>query len=172
MQNNLIKTGGYLLSLLLLFILCSCTPTKVAVQSTLSWQVAVSSFDLKDNLNTVEVVTQYDGSKMEVVHQQSPTQGNSYLVSKLTISKTGAASDVFNWQDLVVRDNAGNSYPRLRNDTFLEQHKFTPRMTGLALRLGVNEGWICFEIPSQAASGQLTLAYTAEGSQQEINLKK
>jgi hypothetical protein len=36
----------------------------------------------------------------------------------------------------------------------------------------VNEGWLCFEIPTQAANGKLTLAYTADGSQQEIVLKK
>ena len=45
-------------------------------------------------------------------------------------------------------------------------------MTGLELILGENEGWICYEIPAQAANGKLTLTYNAEGSQQEIIIKK
>ena len=45
-------------------------------------------------------------------------------------------------------------------------------MTGLAITLGVNQGWVCYEIPAQAANGKLTLAYSGDGSQQEIVVKK
>jgi hypothetical protein len=172
MRNILIKGSGYLLVLPLMLVLCSCSTPKAAVNAALTWQIQVSSHVLKDNLKTIETVTQYNGSKIDVVHQQSPSAGNIYVIMDLTISKNGSASDAFNWQDLVIKDAAGNSYNRLKNDTFLEQHKYTPRMTGLEIRFGVNEGWACYEIPSQAASGSLILAYTALGSQQEIILQK
>ena len=45
-------------------------------------------------------------------------------------------------------------------------------MTGLVIQLGENEGWICYEIPAQAANGELTLNYSGAGSQQEIVVKK
>jgi hypothetical protein len=128
-------------------------------------------FEVKNKLESVENVTQYIGSTQEV-HQQYPAAGNVYLILKLTVSKQGAESTPFDWNYLTVKDNAGNTYQRNGNDTFLEQFNYTPRMTGLEIKLGVNEGWICYEIPAQAAEGKLTLTYTGEGSQQEIIVKK
>jgi hypothetical protein len=44
-------------------------------------------------------------------------------------------------------------------------------MTGLEIRLGQNQGWVCFEIPASAAGGKLTLVYSGAGSQQQISLQ-
>jgi hypothetical protein len=172
MRNTLLKVMGYLLILPVAFVLGSCSPAKATTNPALIWTVEVSKYELKDSLSTVEVVTQYNGTKINVPHQQSPASGNIYLILEMTVSKTGSESVPFDWTKLTVQDNAGNVYPRSNNDTFLEQYNYTPRMTGLEIRFGVNEGWLCFEIPTQAANGKLTLAYTADGSQQEIVLKK
>jgi hypothetical protein len=91
---------------------------------------------------------------------------------KLTVSKQGTDPTPFDWSKLTVQDDAGNTYQRNSNDTFLELFKYKPRMTGLEIKFGVNEGWLCYEIPTQAANGKLTLIYNAEKSQQEIVLKK
>jgi hypothetical protein len=147
------------------------TPAPVPT-SALIWQVQVSKFEIKDGLKAVESVTQYNGSKIDVEHSQSPEAGDVYLIMEVTIRKTGNQSTPFDWQWLVVRDASGNAYHRLANDTFLEQYQYTPRITGLQLRLGEYAGWMCYEIPASAATGKITLAYTAEGSQQETVLKK
>jgi hypothetical protein len=107
-----------------------------------------------------------------VVHQKYPTNGNVFLIMKLAVSKQGVEITPFDWSKLTVQDSAGKTYQRDSNDTFLEQFNYTPRMTGLELKLGDYEGWICYEIPAQAADGKLTLTYTGEGSQQEIIVKK
>ena len=151
----------------------SKTPSVIPPGSTLDWQIQVSRFEVKDGLNAVESVTQYNGSKIDVSHKQSPDAGFVYLIMNVTISKTSDQSTTpFDWQGLVVKDVSGNSYHRLANDTFLEQFQYSPRITGLQLRLGEYNGWLCYEIPASAEKGKLTLAYTAEGSQQEIILQK
>ena len=146
----------------------SLTPTLA-----LTWQIEVSKSEIKDNLNTVESVTQYDGSKIDVVHMQSPAAGNVYLIMNVTIRKTNNQSSApFDWQWLEVKDASGNSYHRLENDTFLVQHQYEPRITGLVLRFGENTGWMGFEIPASVSTGKLTLVYSAEESQQEITLQQ
>jgi hypothetical protein len=177
MRKKMIKLEVLLISICLVLALpgCQATGTKASLTPTLAltWQIEVSKFEIKDNLNTVESVTQYDGSKIDVVHTQSPETGKVYLIMDVTIRKINNQTPTpFNWQWLVVKDASGNSYPRLENDTFLVQHQYAPRITGLELRFGENTGWLCFEIPASVATGTLTLAYTAEESQQEIVLKK
>jgi hypothetical protein len=148
-------------------------PSALPSGSTLAWQIQVSRFEIKDNLNAVESVTQYNGSKIDVDHKQSPDAGSVYLIIRASISKSGVqSSNPFDWKWLVVRDASGNSFPRVENDTFLEQFQYTPRITGLQLRLGNYTGWMCYQIPASAATGRLTLVYTGEGSQQEILLQK
>jgi len=172
MGNCLWKVIKYLMMLCLVSVLYGCSPAKEQINPGLIWTVAVSKSEVKESLDTVEGVTQYNGSKIDVEHKQSPASGNVYLILNVTVSKTGNQSTPFDWQWLVVEDASGNSYHRLANDTFLEQFQYTPRITGLELRMGENSGWMCYEIPSSAAAGKLNLAYTAQGSQQEIALQK
>jgi hypothetical protein len=154
---------------------CQASETNVSLQSTppVVWQVEISEVVIVDNLDTVESVTQYDGSKIDVVHKQSPEPGNVYLIMNVTVKKTdNQSSTPFDWQQLLVNDDAGISYNRLENDTFLEQHQYSPRMTGLEIRFGENTGWLCYEIPASSATGKLVLSYKAEESKQEIVLQK
>ncbi len=172
------KTSIPLLLLLCLGItLAGCqapqaTPTRINA-SAQPWQIQVVKFEIKSSLNATQSVTQYNGSKIDVVHTQNPDAGNVYLIINVTINKTDNQSTApFDWQWLVVRDASGNSYHRLANDSFLEQYQYTPRITGLELRFGENSGWMAYEIPASTASGKITLAYTAPGNQQEIILQK
>ena len=166
------KEIKYLLILCLLITLYSCSPAKVTKNPNLIWTITVSKSELKESLDSVEAVTQYNGSVIKVPHHQVPASGDVYVIINVTVSKTGNQSTTFDWQWLVVKDASGNTYNRQDNDTFLVQYQYSPRITGLELRLGEYSGWMCYEIPAAAASGKLTLAYTAEGSQQEIVMQK
>jgi hypothetical protein len=171
MRRSVQKLACSLLLLSLSMLLFGCSAAKPTANSNLIWQVDLSKFEVKSKLESIETVQQYVGS-VDELRQQSPAEGNVYLIMKVTISKQGAESVPFDWSKLTVQDQAGIFYPRIGNDSFLEQFKYTPRLTGLEIKLGVNEGWICYEIPAQAAKGKLTLTYNAEGSQQEIVVKK
>jgi hypothetical protein len=177
MRNPSFAFHVSLLVFCLVLSLSGCQTSKVPSAfpsgSTVAWQIQVSRFEIKDNLNAVESVTQYNGSKIDVVHEQSPEAGSVYLIINASISKSGIQSSTpFDWKWLVVKDTSGNSYQRLENDTFLEQFQYTPRLTGLQLRLGDYAGWMCYQNPVSAATERLTLVYTGEGSQQEILLQK
>lgn len=149
----------------------AATPAPVA--PGLAWQVQVLGYEIQDSLNIVESVTQYNGSKIDVNHTQSPTAGKVYLLVEVSVRKTDPASAAsFDWQFLGVRDASGNLTPRLANDTFLEQYQYSPRITGLELRFGETRGWMGFEIPASAAGGSLSLVYSAPDSLQEYVLQK
>jgi hypothetical protein len=171
MRRFPVKLVCFFLIFPLSMLLFGCSPAKPTANPDLVWSVSLSKFEVKDKLESVETVAQYVGSTQQL-HQQYPAKGNVYLIMKVTVSKQGTATAPFDWSKLTVQDNAGTAYPRNSNDTFLEQYNYTPRMTGLVLQLGENEGWICYEIPAQAANGMLTLTYSGAGSQQEIVVKK
>ena len=171
MRHSHLKLASLLLILFLSMTLFGCSPAKPTANPNLIWYVDPSKFEVKEKLETIETVQQYVGTTQEL-HQQYPSEGNVFLIMKLTISKQGADATPFEWSKLTVMDGAGNAYPRISNDTFLVQFNYTPRMTGLEIKFGLNEGWVCYEIPAQAATGTLTLVYAGEGSQQEIILNK
>lgn len=158
-----------LLSLMVFLSGCS-SGTPVAVKD-LAWNVSVVKSEIKDALQSVETVTQYNGTKTNVEHNQAPNSGNVFLLVNLNIRKTGSQADSFEWKLLSVLDQAGKTYARHENDTFLEQYDYSPRLTGLVIRFGEDEGWVCFEIPAAAAKGQLTLTYQGSASQQQITLR-
>jgi len=164
-----------LLSFLLFLYLsgCQAPTTTPPPASSQPWQVQVTKFEIKKSLNSVESVNQYNGSKINVTHSQTPDAGTVYLIINATISKTDNNSTApFDWQLLVVQDGSGNAYHRLANDTFLEQYQYTPRITGLELRFGQNSGWLAYEIPASASAGKISLAYYVPGNQLEIVLQK
>ena len=171
MRRSLVKLAYYFIILLLSLMLFGCSSAQLTANPNLIWKINLLKFEMKNKLESVETVTQYIGST-EVLHQQYPSKGDVFLILKVNVSKQGAQATSFDWSKLTVQDNAGNAYQRNSNDTFLEQFNYTPRMTGLEIKIGVNEGWVCYEIPAQAANGKLTLTYNGEGSQQEIIVKK
>jgi len=171
MQHPFMKLACFLFILpisMLLFACSSATPTS---DPGLIWKVDLKKFEVKDKLESIETVKQYIGTTQEL-HQQSPSKGNVFLILDLSISKQGTAPTAFDWGQLTVQDSAGKIYQRSSNDTFLELFKYTPRMTGLEIKFGVNEGWVCYEIPAQVANGKLTLTYIGDGSQQSIVVKQ
>ena len=171
MRRVLAKITNILILLSLCMALFGCSPAKPTSNPNLVWNVNVLKFEVKDKLESVQTVAQYNGTTEEL-HQQYPTKGNVYLIMDVNVSKLGTAPAPFDWSKLTVLDSAGNTYQRSSNDTFLELYNYSPRMTGLQLQLGVYEGWICYEIPATAANGKLTLNYNGQGSQQEIVVKK
>jgi hypothetical protein len=154
----------------LCMMLFACSPAKSTPNSNLIWQVDVIKFEVKDKLESVETVKRYAGSSQQL-HQQFPAKGNVYLILNVSISKAGADTTPFEWSKLAVQDKAGNTYQRSNDDTFLEMYKYSPRLTALEIPSGAKKGWICYEVPAQAADDKLTLTYSAQGSQQEIALK-
>jgi hypothetical protein len=171
MQRVLAKIANFLILLPLSMLLFGCSPAKPTSNPALVWQVNLLKFEVKDKLESVQTVAQYNGTTEEL-HQQYPSKGDVYLIMDVNVSKQNTATTPFDWSKLTVQDNAGNKYQRTSNDTFLELYNYTPRITGLELQFGVYEGWLCYEIPAQAGNGKLTLIYNGEGSQQEIVVKK
>lgn len=170
MRLSTVKLARFFILLPLSMMLFACSSAKSTSNSNLVWQVNLVKFEVKDKLESIETVQSYVGSTQQL-HQQVPAKGNVYVLINLSISKQGTNPDTFDWSKLTIQDNAGNSYHRSSDDTFLELYKYSPRMTSLEITSSVNKGWIGYEIPAQVANDKLTLTYSAQGSQQEITMK-
>jgi len=156
----------------LTILLTGCGKSSSVSDQSFGWKIEILSVEVKTDLVTKEIVTLYTGDKDTVLHENFPAEGNVFLILDLSISKNGDESSTFDWEKLSVLDNNGVSYQRLENDSFLEQHNYAPRMTGLPIRFGENEGWVCFELPASAAKGKLYLQYSTSEGQNKIEIKK
>lgn len=124
------------------------------------WTIELLAAETQDALRTMTSVRQYDGSMMDVVYDDAPTEGKVFLILTLAITKTDSGSGSFAWSQLSIQEPDGNGYARMENDTFLQNHSYT-RMAGTPLQIGKNEGSVCFEIPADTAGKALTLRYDA-----------
>lgn len=124
------------------------------------WTVELTAEELKDTLHTEDSVQQYDGSFDDVNYDNAPTNGHTFLILTLTISKAGTGDSPFDWTKLCLLDEAGNAYNRMENDTFLQNHRYN-RLASTPLQIGEYKGSICFEIPTNIANESLTLRYDA-----------
>lgn len=124
------------------------------------WSVELRGADVRDSLYTQAGLKQYDGSIMDVDYSDSPSAGHVFLILTLTINKAGTGGGQFEWDKLTVADEAGNTYGRMANDTFLQNHQYN-RMAGTPLQIGEHKGSICFEVPAEQAGKTFTLQYDA-----------
>jgi hypothetical protein len=165
------KTSVFLLILISVFLLVACAGTSTTPERNYTWNMKINEAEIKENLITTEVVTLYNGEKDEVIHENYSESGNVFLLLSLDINKGNTEGGSFEWQNLKVLDESGASFNRLENDSFLELHGFIPRMTGLSIRFGENSGWVCFEIPQEAAKGKLFLVYSNAEEEQKLEIK-
>lgn len=125
-----------------------------------TWQIELRGAEVKESLHTDAGVPQYDGEVLDVAFDNEPAEGCSFLILTLTVTKSAAGGGAFDWDKLTVVDENGNAYNRMENDSFLDSHAYR-RMAGTSLQIGENKGSICFEIPTEVASGKLVLNYDA-----------
>ena len=129
-------------------------------QSRFTWQIELRNSEVKASLHTDEGVQQYDGEVLNVAHDNAPSEGNVFLILTLTINKSAVGGGGFDWTKLSVRDEKGNAYPRMTDDSFLSSHTYH-RLQGTKLQIGESKGSICFEIPEGVSKGHLRLEYDA-----------
>ena len=130
----------------------------------LSWTLNVQECQVKDKLEAVDDVRQYDGSIAKVPHNNAPAAGNVFLLVKLEAKKNIAGNHPLKWQDVTLQDGKGNSYNRVQ-DVFLTDYKYD-RLSATDLKLDSN-GWVCFEIPAESAKDEMKLVY-ADGDKKNF----
>lgn len=130
----------------------------------LSWTLNVQECQVKDKLEAVDDVRQYDGSIAKVPHNNAPAAGNVFLLVKLEAKKNIAGNHPLQWQEVTLQDGKGNSYNRVQ-DVFLTDYKYD-RLSATDLKLDSN-GWVCFEIPAESAKDEMKLVY-ADGDKKNF----
>ena len=153
---------GILLTMFLLMVIAGCGSEVKNEQ--LSWTLNVQECQVKDKLEAVDDVRQYDGSIAKVPHNNNPDAGNVFLLVKLEAKKNIAGNHPLQWQDVTLQDGKGNSYNRVQ-DVFLTDYKYD-RLSATDLKLDSN-GWVCFEIPAESAKDEMKLVY-ADGDKKNF----
>ena len=153
--------------------LCACggAGKNAPVTATIGdWNLTSAGYELKENLQSVTNTEQYTGESVENQISQSPDPGNVFVLVHMIVEKKQAGAAVFEWDCLSVQDADGNNYYRMANDSFLENFGYV-RLKSTDLTLGKNDGYICFQIPKEAASKQLSLCYQTEEGSCNIKLR-
>jgi len=149
-----------------LFGSCSSIDISQAVTATAAqagpWSVAVLSYETDETLSGTQNALQYNGKNVSTQIQETPGEGNVFLLVELKIEKVQTGASAFSWNKLYISDSAGNQYQRCANDSFLENYGYE-RIKSTDLVLGTNEGYICVEIPTATAQETLTLNYQSDG---------
>jgi hypothetical protein len=133
------------------------------------WNLTVSNLLVTEDLLAEQSSVQYSGEAVQSKIQETPKEGNVFVLLTLTIEKQQAGAAAFVWNQLWIQDASGNKYARMENDSFLESYGYT-RQNSTDLTLGKNEGSICFELPKQKASDKLMLCYKSDGTTTSIPL--
>ena len=139
-------------------------------QPNYTWSIILKNSETTDDLNTTQAAVQYNGDTVQVSYREKPGDGNTFLLVELVIEKKKSGASKFEWEKVYVLDSAGTKFYRHENDTFLEIFNFN-RIKSTDLTFGKNEGFICFEIPKQAAKGKLYLIYDSPEGENRIKLK-
>ena len=161
-KKKTINIARILLTMFLLMVIAGCGSDVKNEQ--LSWTLNVQECQVKDKLEAVDDVRQYDGSIVKVPHNNAPAAGNVFLLVKLEAKKNIAGNHPLKWQDVTLQDSKGNSYNRVQ-DVFLTDYKYD-RLSATDLKLDSN-GWVCFEIPAESAKDEMKLVY-ADGDKKNF----
>ncbi len=143
---------------------------EAADQSAFTWQITLKSHELLNEISSIENSVLYDGTVQETPHYDAPTEGQIFLLLSLNLNKAQAGNNPFSWDDLSVEDAQGQTYARLANDSFIENHSYS-RLPSTDLALGENDGYICFEIAADAAEGALYLVHQSAEGENRLQIK-
>lgn len=161
-KKKTINIARILLTMFLLMVIAGCGSDVKNEQ--LSWTLNVQECQIKDKLEAVDDVRQYDGSIAKVPHNNAPAAGNVFLLVKLEAKKNIAGNHPLKWQEVTLQDGKGNSYNRVQ-DVFLTDYKYD-RLSATDLKLD-GTGWVCFEIPAESAKDEMKLVY-ADGDKKNF----
>lgn len=140
---------------------CAKAPTSPVSETVGLWKLTFEQMQIAKDLATEQSAVQYSGETVVSDIKETPAEGMVFVLVQLQIEKEQAGNSVFSWDQLSIQDESGTKYPRMDNDTFLQNYGYA-RQKSTDLTLGVNEGYICFELPEAAAAGKLTLRYDSE----------
>ncbi len=133
---------------------------EVSDQSTFMWQIEALSHELTVYMESSGAMTLYDGSVERTDYTDGAESGKIYLLLELNILKAEVGNEPFTWSDVYIEDAEGNTYTRLEDDLFLENHGYS-RLPSTDIKLGESIGFIAFELDELAADNALYLVHNA-----------
>jgi hypothetical protein len=141
------------------------TPRDVEV-----WQITAVRCEISDDLSTTQSAVQYDGDSITIELNEKPKEGNVFVLIEMIIEKTGVGAGAFEWDHSYVLDSSDNQYQRHANDTFLQNFNL-PRIKSTDLVFGKNEGFVCYELPREAADDALFFVYQTDADMVTIRIR-
>ena len=153
-------------SIYIMLFVCGCGIGNT--NETLNWTVSVHEYKIVDGLESVDDVRQYDGSIAKVPHKNVPSKDNVFVLLNLDVKKNVSGNHPLIWDNLILRDSNGNNQSRMQ-DVLLTDYKYD-RLPATDLKLD-GKGWICFEVPADAAK-KLKLIYSENDKQNIMEFLK
>ena len=134
------------------------------------WQITAVRCEIAEDLSTTQSAVQYDGDSIAIELNEKPQEGNVFVLIEMIIEKTEVGAGSFVWEQSYVLDPQGNQYQRHANDTFLQNFNL-PRIKSTDLVFGKNEGYVCYELPIEAADEALYFVYQMDADTVTIRIR-
>ena len=153
-----------LLPVFLCFLLVGCggyAGNPLVENTSEFWRVEIATAEVVTGLAGSQSQLQYGGTVIEIPLEQMPSAGHLFLILDMAVEKINAGRSTFSWRDTFITDDNGNKWQRHANDTFLDSFGFS-RLRGSDIVMGLNEGHVCYEIPVQAARGNLWFVHESD----------
>jgi hypothetical protein len=148
---------------------CSNVSNPVIENTSEFWSVEIVKAEVALGLSGNQSQLQYGGTIIEIPLEQLPKDGCLFLILEMTVEKTGTGRSTFSWKDTYITDADGNKYTRHENDTFLNALGFT-RLKATDIAFGFSEGYVCYEIPIEAARGNLWFIHESDDGYIKIEI--
>ena len=142
----------------------------VGTQKVDGWSVSVRRCEIAEDLSTTQSAVQYGGESVSYDVSEKPQEGNVFVLIEMVIEKEGTGASKFLWDNAYVEDAQGTRYSRHTNDTFLRSFNLL-RIKSTDLVLGKNEGFVCYELPSDAAKGDLYFVYETDDESVKMQIQ-
>jgi hypothetical protein len=149
---------------------CINTQNNPVIENTSKlWNVEIKQAKAATSLSAYKSSLQYGGTVIEIPFEQLPKDGYLFLLLNMTVEKIDSGKSTFSWKGAYIIDSDGNKYARHENDTFLDALKFK-RLKATDIVLGLNEGYVCYEIPIKTAKNNLWFIYESDDDYIKIKL--
>ena len=124
------------------------------------WKIEKNALKTFEKFAKTDEVELYTGDSILHDFENTPSQGNKFVLVKITANNQDSTIDPLNSSNFKLKIE-DKTYERIADDKFLLNYNIKP-FTRLKIKKGTHEGHLLFEVPITELSNNATLFYNNE----------
>ena len=131
--------------------------TLLSLPAFADWKIEKNALKTFEKFAKTDEVELYTGDSILHDFENTPSQGNKFVLVKITASNQDTTIQSLNSLEFKLKVN-DKMYSRIADDKFLLNYNIKP-FTRLKIKKGTHEGHLLFEVPITELSNNATLFY-------------